>query len=308
MTTEERNRVIEDVRQRYSNVIFPDVFLSPAWYGRSNPTIIEDRFAVVGLVKDEDGVEQEVPFAVGVSDQYNLIHHEEAIHHIEKVLAKDEAKEYGKAVIMPEMIGDGERMKVGIKFPDAVYLIQTEGKAKGRPVEPVALMWNSYDTSKLFGLAFGGTDQICTNGMIGHKVQLSVRKKHRLNLDVEMQASALLDGMAQFSMQASVWQSWARESIKAQDAEDLLEALPFGEKHKEEILMLPEVGTGETLESWMKDGKVNLYRLNGITTQFLSHEVESVMVRADKGPKIAKVFHDRETIWRNAGVARDKAA
>jgi len=303
MTKEEKAAVIQMIREKYSDIEFPDPYLSPLWYGRQNPVLIEDRFAVMGQFGDDD------PFSYvqGVSNQYNLVHHEETLHHIIQVLAEAGGKEYGEPIITPLLIDDGAKMKVDISFPKAIHKIQVEGMNKGRPVNPTATMWNSYDTSKLFGLEFGGTDEVCSNGMVGYKLQMSVRKKHRMNLDVGNQAKALLEGMNNFSEQIGAWQEWAKQSIAAQDANNIMEALPFGKKHKEEILLLPEIGTGETLESWMRKDKVNVYRLNGITSQFLSHEVDSVMVRAEKGVKVAKVFHNMDAVLSNARHLRKAA-
>jgi len=127
--------------------------------------------------------------------------------------------------------------------------------------------------------------------MVGYKVQFATKKKHRLNLVTSEQLKSLPQGMAAFSEQVNVWQDWANKQMKAIEAEMLVDALPFGERHTADILALPEIGSGETLEDWLRNDSVNTYRLNSIVTQFLTHEIESEMVRTDKGQKVAQVFH-----------------
>jgi len=295
---EQKRKIIEAIREKYQNLTFPDgVTKSPLYHGRRERVKIDGQYAVIGHVGDEEQV-----FAPAVSKQYKIVPHEIALHNLVQEMTDHgiDLKEYGEPIITPTLHADGGRLQIQIAFPDAVHTVKTENHAKGRKIHPKATLWNSYDLSKGFRVSFEGIDEVCTNGMVGYKIQFATNKKHRLNLDVTKQMAALPDGLKAFSEQVNVWQDWAKQRLSRLEAMAVVDALPFGEKHQEKILALPEVGTGETLDEWLKGDDVNLYRLNGIATQFLTHEVESEMVRVDKGPKIAKVFHNIDDILRKA--------
>ena len=67
--------------------------------------------------------------------------------------------------------------------------------------------------------------------------------------------------------------------------------LPFGPKYSEKILALPQVGSGQTIEKWLTADNLNLWEFNSILTQFITHEIESEMVRVRSGEAVAKVLH-----------------
>jgi hypothetical protein len=112
-----------------------------------------------------------------------------------------------------------------------------------------------------------------------------------LNLEVTSEVLGIPEGMDEFADQVGIWQDWAKKAIAKEEAEVLMDALPFGARHQEEILALPQAGTGDTMQEWLNSGSVNVYDMDGIYTEFLTHEVDSEMVRVSKGEDIARIFH-----------------
>lgn len=275
---EKEQEIIAEVRARYPDVKFPHVYTSPVYWGRDGREKIKNKWAVIGVVDEEY-----IPYDV-VGDEYLLLPHEIALYHFETKLG--ELDGFGKPEITLELYNDGARFRARADFPEVKFTIE-----KGRPVSPRADLWNSNDRSKLFRLEFGANGLVCLNGLVAYRVKQAVSQKHRQSLDVDKTMATLAEGMQGFAHQVGVWKDWARMNFEKAEAETLLEALPFGDRHKEKILALPQVGTGETLESWMNKGKINIWNMHGIVTQFLTHEIKSEMVRVEKSSKVAEKFH-----------------
>jgi hypothetical protein len=281
--------IIQDVRSRYPND-FPDVYFSPIWYGRKQKEQAEGHLLIVADVPDRDDEGNMVgrfrEIYKPCTDQYKLVRHEVAIHLFEQALKDERMDPYGKPVIEVSLHGDGRRCYVEALFPNCHFEIR-----KGEKLEPKAGIKNSNDLSLEFCKWFGGRAQVCANGMIAFKINQISNKKHRLNLEVTSEVLGIPEGMDEFADQVGIWQDWAKKAIAKEEAEVLMDALPFGARHQEEILALPQAGTGDTMQEWLNSGSVNVYDMYGIYTQFLTHEVDSEMVRVSKGEDIARIFH-----------------
>ncbi|RLD58108.1 MAG: hypothetical protein DRI97_03950, partial [Bacteroidetes bacterium] len=166
----------------------------------------------------------------------------------------------------------------------------------GRPLTPKAGVRNSNDLTLEFSRWFGAMELVCANGMVAFKINQSASKKHRQNLDIDFEIKGVIEGMNDFAEQTDIWKNWVDVQLASADAEVIMAALPFGSRHNEEILALPETGTGDKVSDWLAGGKVNLYDMYGIYTQFLTHNVESDMVRVTKGEEVARVFHNYEQV------------
>jgi hypothetical protein len=283
MEMEKEQEIIAEVRERYPNAKFPHVYTSPVYWGRNGREKINNRWAVIGVVDEEY-----IPYDV-VSEEYLLLPHEIALYHFEEKLAQLDG--FGKPKIMLEFYNRGARFRARADFPKAKFTIEEGRVEKGKSVSPRADLWNSNDRSKLFRLEFGANELVCSNGLVAYKVKQAISQKHRQSLNVESTMETLVEGMQGFANQVGTWKDWARMNFEKAEAETLFEALPFGERHREKILALPQVGTGETLESWMNKGKINVWNMHSIITQFLTHEIKSEMVRVEKNSKVAEKFH-----------------
>jgi len=276
--------IIADVRSRYPKVSFPDVYRSPLWYGRSGKIPIEDYHAIIGSIDGEEHV-----YANSVSKEYKIVTHEESLHLLENSLASID--NFGKPVIKSVLMHqNGAKMCARVEFPDCQLEIKD-----GKKVSPRVDNWNSYDLSKMYGLSWGAVEQVCTNGMVAYRVKSTISAKHRQNLDIGAEIHALTEGIAEFGGQIDEWQRWSKINLAPPKVDTIMEILPFGTRHTEKILALPQIGTGLTIEKWLTGGKVNLWDMNSIITQFLTHEIESELVRVKKGEEVAKILHQYAT-------------
>jgi len=284
--------IAANVRSRYIDIDFPNVYFSPIWYGRQQKELADGHLLIVAdcPAYDDEGVplEREREIFKTCTDQYKLVRHEVAIHLFEQALKDERMAPYGKAEIKVSLHNRGRRCYVEATFPECEFEIKNQRNQK---LAPKAGIKNSNDLSLEFCKWFGARQLICANGMIAFKVNQISNKKHRLNLEVTSEVLGIPEGMDEFADQVGIWQDWAKKQIKKEEAEVLIEALPFGARHQEEILALPQVGSGETLQSWMSKDKVNVFDMYGIYTQFLTHEIDSEMVRVSKGEDVARVFH-----------------
>lgn len=281
----EQERIIADVRSRYSDVPFPSVGTEPVWFGNDTNTLERDpsRVAIVGWGGE---LEKATMFAVA-SNQYNLIPHEMAVYYAEQEMLKH--PEYGTPSINIHLLQDGAKMKMEIDFPETEHI---EVK-KGDPVRPRVGFHNSYDLGWEFRGFMGAMVLICSNGAVAFKLNQQISKKHRMNLDPVAQTGLVGGAMTAFSDQVGIWQHWAEKQLTAAQFEPIWEALPFGKNHREEILALPHQQTNKTLNEMMREDAINAWDGYNILTQFLTHNIESEMVRTDKSEQVAKVFHQR---------------
>lgn len=290
---EEEKKRVQRVRDRFPDVRWPNVYSRPAAFvDGSNVIHIDDRVAIVGdTVADRfNGETQQwveephTAFYAFASKQYKIEPHEEALLKMEDVLSGLSKSEYGRPAVTPVIFGDGGRMKVTVDFPDVKYEV---GKRK-EPLTPRLEMRNSYDLSWEFMIRFGARQMVCSNGLYAHKTLQQISKKHRRNLDVESVVTQITDYMHEFSEQIGWWDKWAQKKLSETGVQEIMTALDFTEKRQEEILALPLIGRGQETLKVMKEP--TLWDVNSAITQFLTHEVESEMVRIEVGERLANVM------------------
>lgn len=284
-----QDQIISEIRGKHPKIKFPDVYRSPLWYGRSGKEPIQGYNALIGCIDDQKFV-----YANAVSDEYKIITHEESLYQLEKSLEKVSDSFGAPKIGAITLLKDGARMRARVTFPDHVKEI-----SKGKAIEPRVDIWNSYDLSKMYGLAWGAVELVCANGMTAFRIKSSIAAKHRQCLDIETQTSSIVEGLNGFGDQITEWRTWPKIKVTPPKVEEIMEALPFGTKHNEKILALPQMGSGITLEKLLRGSGVDLWNFHSIVTQFLTHEVESEMVKVEKEKEVAKVFHSYASILRN---------
>jgi|GEM_PF-2431759 len=284
-----RQEIIQDVRGRYPNVIFPDVYRSPLWYGRSGKEPIKGYSAIIGAFGDEEHV-----YANSASEEYLIVNHEESIYQLERSLA-GLTNGFGKPLIKEvRLIDNGAKMRTRVEFPECELEVRA-----GKKISPRIDNWNSYDLSKMYGLSWGAMELVCSNGMVAYRVKASVGARHRQDLNISAEIEAIMTGIQEFGGQVDEWKRWGKIKVAKPDFEGIMEVLPFGTRHTEKILALPQTGSGDTIEQWLIGDKLNLWEMHSIMTQFLTHEVESELVRVKKTEEVAKVFHEYAAGHRN---------
>jgi hypothetical protein len=269
---------IENVQKQFPNVAFPNVYTTPAFYGRKEKTLIENKFAVVGKRGDEEN------FYAFVSSDYKIVRHEEVIAKAQEMVTK--TKEYGNPQFDIRLLDEGAKMRCIVTFPEVEWPI----KRGNDPVSPRISVLNSYDTVWELGINFEAFQKVCSNGLMAFRSLYGKSGRHKLRLDVDNMLGKLNTGMGEYSKQIGVWQEWANRELEAATFNVLWEELPFGENYRKELEVLPQTGTGKTIKGMLMEGHVNAWDAHSIVTQFLTHKVESELVQLDKGEKVEKVF------------------
>ena len=291
METQELKDIMDEVHGQFSELDWPEVGFEPVLFGRRNPTIANNRVMVVGRIGDEL-----YDYAV-VTPQYKMVRHEECIHQLSHTLLK-EVPEYGKPQWKVKLEDNGGQMFATIDFPESKGLAVS---SKKDTVHPRIVLKNSYDTSLMFHIAWAAWQKICSNGMMGWKEQSRIAKKHRLNLDRQEAIASIQAGMIALSEKTEQWKKWAQKQLDSSQFGEIWEALPFGKvvpelektarvTQRDEILALPITGSGLSLNSYVKNGQVPAWELHNATTQYLTHNVESEMVRANKSEEVEATF------------------
>jgi len=271
--------IIDKVRSEFKGVDFPNVFTTPAFYGRREKKLIEDRFAVIGQNK-----ENSENFYAFVSSNYKIVRHEEVVSQVQEMT--DQTKEYGKPDFSIRLFGNGAKMRCVVTFPEVEWPI----KKGNDPVSPRISVLNSYDTEWELGINFEAFQKVCSNGLMAFRSMFQKSGRHKTRLDVNGMIATLNEGMGNYSKQIGVWQEWANRELEAATFNVLWDELPFGENYRKELEVLPQTKTGKTIKGMLLEGHVNAWDAHSIITQFLTHRVESEMVQLDKGERVEKVF------------------
>ena len=278
-TVEQLQAERAEVRAKYPKIQFPDPVLEPIWYGRRPTNRIPDKQAIVDQVDPEN----KKVFAV-CSKQYKVVHYEDLIGMVSDVVGKLTA--YGEIQICPRVLADGGKMQINLKFPDAKHII-----AKGDGIIPKLSINSSYDLGWRLSGMFGAFRLSCSNGMGTWQNFQRFTRKHLLNLNINDLKDTIVQGFEVFGIQVDEWKKWSQTYIDAAIYKNMWESLPFSEKEKEAIEILPEVTTKLTLANILaSDKKVSLWNLNAAITQYTSHEIKNELRQIKLEPVIAQAM------------------
>lgn len=271
-----------EIRERYPDVPWVDVYTNPVWYGRtpSQMSRIDGRYAIIGNPASDLSNQRVYCIA---SDQYKIVRPEEALYLFEKSLVGYE--EYGKPEITVRSLLEGAKWTYEALFPEVVNV-------GGRDVKPKAGMRNSLDLGWEFSNWFGAYWLICSNGAIAGHIAAKTKRKHRLNLDVKELSEKLTEGMAQMSEQFQIWDNWATRRIEQSQSEDFMERLvSITPAQREKIIALPLMGRGESVADLLRKNSLNALDFHDAVTQYFTHEVEHSVARIEREERFASEFH-----------------
>jgi hypothetical protein len=294
MSPEEVHDIKQEVRERFPDVDWPDLSQERLYVAGYD-------FAIDGMIAnciqeqiDEEhelwkhNVDGKVPRVVAIcSEQYNFVPFEVASKKFVDFL--DTYDGWGKPSIDFNIIDGGRKMKATATFNEHRDDIKSRAKV-GDTICPVGGFYHGIDLDWMFRVWAGAERLICSNGMVGHHLNLELGKKHKSTLVIDEMIGSLAPTFEKYGEQIEIWNVWGETVIDAPQTEELIAASGFGTKHQAEILALPERSTGQTVEEWMNEGKVNVMNLYNVLTQFTSHELESDMVRVKRGEQIAQAF------------------
>jgi hypothetical protein len=279
-----KQETIVRVREMFPNVQFPDIeehLLAHYQLGNmENAHIMNNRRLIVGNYNNDM-----YEFGI-ISKEYKVITHEETIASLIDVLP--EFPEYGKPEINVNILNHGEKMRLIVDFPEAPKI----EVAKKDPVVIRITGQNSYDLAWEFSIGVEGFCEICAIGLMGWKSLEKYNKRHNSGLFLNQSRKVLAQGMTAFSEQTEIWKLWADKMLPTPTFMKVIEGLPFGERHTEKILELPQTQKNETLKTLGEKNKASIWDVNLSVTQFLTHEIKSEAVRVDKGKKVAKYLEN----------------
>ena len=283
-----KKETIQEVREMFPSSIFPDVEEQMiAHYSRgtelSEATLMSNKSILIGTFPDDT---EKVPYEYGIiSKQYNVVTHEEAIKSMIDILP--DFPEFGQPKYSIRIFDDGAKMKFNVDFPE----IDTTDIAENDPVAMRLTGQNSYDLAWEYRFAIEAFMLICSNGLMGFQKLGGYNNRHKNSLNLDYSGNVVAGAMGAFSEQTKIWKTWADKQLGVTEFKEIVDGLPFGRRHTQEILELPIIQKDVTLKELGMSGKVSLWDVNLAASQFLTHEVESEMVKADKGEKLAKYLH-----------------
>ncbi len=108
-----------DVLERYKQIEFPDPIMEPVWFGRYTPgTKMLARAAGKRAIVDRNTGE----LLSICSEQYKIVRYEDIITMVEDVVSG--LSEYGEIEVVPDLMSNGGKLKVTLKFPDVAQIIR----------------------------------------------------------------------------------------------------------------------------------------------------------------------------------------
>ena len=263
-----------EVRDQFPNITWPEPVLEPVFFGRFDKTIVDRRKLILDA---NTGAQFDI-----VSDQYELIPHEIATRN----LLKSIPEEFGTPKLQFKMWASGARFRLEASFPE----VGNFEVKPGDPVEPRVTQMNSLDRSTFYGLEFGATELVCTNGLVAYNQKAKTQRRHVFGAeDIDGLSDTMKAEMENFSEQLGIWQQWNNLQIGSIEIlQQELSTLPFSEKEVEKLMVLPLINhDNETLVSLAKSNKATVWALNSAATQFAAHEVNSEQRQFDLERKIA---------------------
>jgi hypothetical protein len=271
------SEIKEEIRERFPKTKWVDVAQEPLWFGRSEMTRIPGK-AIVGY--DKDG---ESHYYATASEDYFVLPNEVAVW-----MALEEAKnypEYGKPVAVMDHV-DG-KMFAHLEFPE----FEHKELVKGDPLALRVDIYNSYDLSRAFEIGMSMLRLVCTNGMKAWLPEGNIAKKRHYGIMAPWnQIKTLGDKLDTMSIQFDLWKSWTEKQIGAKEVDAVFGKLLFSEKQVKTIRELAETGTETSIDKKLEENKLTVWDLNNSMTQFVSHEIESEIVKDRHLHKIARVI------------------
>jgi hypothetical protein len=297
MSPEEVHDIKQEIRERFPDVKWPDMSqerLYIAGYDFALPGVVGN--AILEPINEDDerweyAIDGKIPNIVGIcSEQYNFVPFEVATKKFVDFMDRYEG--WGKPKYDFHIIEGGRKMKATARFDEHKAELKSRAKV-GDDISPLGGFYHGIDLNWLFRVYAGAERLVCSNGMVAHHLNLELGKKHKTTLDIEEMIGALAPTFERYGEQIEIWNYWGETVIEPPVVDDVLADSGFGTKHQEEILLLPEQSTGETLEQWIKKGQINVLNFYNVLTQFTTHEIESDIVRVKRGEDIAQAFETR---------------
>lgn len=284
MTHLDLHSMRQDIRQRFSDIVFPEPTVEPVFYGKREKVLCPKNRAVVDY---NTGNVLSI-----CSDKYVLVHHEDILN---QVLQETNSltPTLGEPKISVRMINGGARMTYTIHWPHTAKDVKV-----GDPVSPLFCGFNSYDTSWKMGSEYGAMRLVCTNGMVLGDVESTVSRRHVTGASPDWVREHIAISVNNFQNTEMYLERMARQFIEAQQYDELWAALPFSAREREKIEALPLIGfDGDTLSQHIQpgeegslSGQVSAWMLQAALTQYNTHEMKSSNRSVEIAPRIGEAM------------------
>lgn len=274
----EKKKKREEIRERFSEVVFPDPIMEPIYFGRTHKTAVQGK----RLMRDAKSGAQ---YAI-VSKKYHTVFHEDVVRNLVEAVPE----EFGNPIFDVKMINNGARMRAEVTFPDI------DKEINGSELDLMGRVGNSYDTSLQLGWEWGAKELVCENGLIAFVAKEQSRARHIYGAISRMQITDNLNAaLEDFSEQHNIWLKWNETKLSELQIEEALSELPFSDPEKEKLKELPLMNHNNIAISAMKEP--TLWALNSAATQYAKHEVTSLKRSYDLENKIATAMASLSFIW-----------
>ena len=217
-----------------------------------------------------------------VSNNYQLVKHEEGIATIEEVLL--DVPEFNDNELKINLINNGAKMQAKWRFPQIEYNIGTDDL-----VNPTIELKNSYDTSWQFEVRFGAYRLVCSNGLVIGKQFFYYVKRHTQSLAQKKVKQILIQGLENFSDQIGLWKRWADKNTTSTEYEHVINNLPLSNKDRKAIEKEVEKQSEVILPN-QKILTLSKWAFYNIITTYITHRVNSQIKRANLETALRKIF------------------
>jgi len=288
METSERKEIQAEMRERFPDVGWTDVFTAPVFVGRAADIEYPGKMAIISR---DLKTREPTPVGIGHKDHYNLVYHEVAA---KRILDAIPNIGIGDPIIKINVTGFGEKMNLKAEFP---LMERALAKNIGDKISYVFWANNGIDVKTRLSMGNGTMEILCGNLSVGLVGRNNCSSRHVNSLDMDVLIAEMVQLAEMFPWQVEMYSKWQTVDIakgKQWDNcwEELAKSGPkFGPQVKETILGIPmRSRENDSLQTILdRKGSVDAFTLHSGITQYLTDH-DSMLVRAAKLPEVEKSF------------------
>jgi len=245
----ELQEIKAEVREMFPDVEWPEITRQPLWYGMSAETLVSEKTALVCNYKGKETM------VYTPSNNYSVLYPEVLVHKM-VALAKNSPQFGQPEFLRPKIYADGAKILFTVKFPEYAEKVRIAGRE-----EKYNRAWragNSCDGTRAAWVADWLYRFICGNGMVSGRREIEFTARHSGEeiISAENLMAALQERTEDISELLGLYKKWASIELTGDDFNPFWNEFPVAEKHKQEILALPQTGTGIKLSDFIETNEV----------------------------------------------------
>lgn len=281
----EIDQIIEikaEVRQAHPEINWHDRWTTPIFGGPGRNIPMPGKVMLLSKPVKGD-LNSTTAVGIGSKEFYSMLPDEVILYEMEKLIPSTSLGEY-------KLTGSVDSAKSRFEF-----LFPTMEKKLAKVGDRIAMkLWakNGSDAKTTFKVGVGALDLKCLNGMMGYSAHFTDTMKHKTGtLDLGAMYNNLQSSSDMFDKELERWDAMIDHHIDKGELEGIWTATEFGPKHQETILSLPLLNKeNQTVNQYLEKGELNAWTLYSAMTQFLTHNVDSEMVRLKKAPLVERAL------------------